>query len=280
MRLTLFTASFLSVVAAGWTLLDAGAPSDGPARKPALREVTIDGAPVRITLDRDRVPVGESVQVGIALTEAHAGGLDVRVAVLEQSGSPMARVMPPPREISSQVVHLGDSPTQLPIKLAGDAVDPTVDPLLLAGNATQYTIEVSSIKKDAGAVAALPVFAYQPEAFRLTVDAPAAGKDGDTVDVVVHVESLSDKPLRGLGFSATSTFATINDNPTIETLAPGEQQTLTLHGTRIAPIAGLPALVQAYGWASYGGSATAYVTLDASGAIAERASEPFTSWGS
>ena len=222
MKLTtsLFAVSFLSAVAAGWAQLDADAPTDGPAGKPALRDVTIDGHAMHLAVDRDRVVAGDQVHVRLAMTDAPRKGLDVRVTLLEQVSQPMARMVPPPRKVEEQIVHLGAEARTLAFTLAGPAAGG--DPIRAAGRATQYTVAVRSARKHGGTGgAAIPVFAYQPQAYAITIDPPPPGAEGTPVDLTVHVKSLVDKPLTAIQLGASSSFAKLVDAPTIATLAPG-----------------------------------------------------------
>lgn len=273
---TWFAASFVSVVVAGWNHLDASEPEDGPAAAPALREVTIDGHPLRVGVDHARVAAGAVVHATIAMTDAPAAGLDVQVRVLQQTGSAMSRIQSPPREVSSQRVHVGAAATVVPITLAGIVGAAGADPLATAGAATQYTIVVTSTRaNDPGAGAYLPVFAYQPEAYRLTIEPPGPGQVGDAVEVAVRVKSLAATPLKDLTIGLGTSFLTVADSPVIAELAPGAETVVRIKATRIAPPDG-PLFLQATGWAAYGGSASAWLTLAKdSGAVEGGASEPY-----
>lgn len=267
----LFTATFVSTVTAGWALLGAGADVDGPARQPALREATIGGRKVAVVVDRDRVPVGETVHVTLALEGARheEPGVDVKVRVLEQTGSPMSRSMPPPREVQTQIVHLGAAPSNLAIALDGEAAGPGQDAVRVAGKATQYTVIVSAAK-DLDGAAAVPVFAYRPEAYHLTIDAPAPGKAGEPVAVTIHVKNVAAAELTAIRIGLSSNFISTDESPLVASLAPGAETTVVVHGKRTAP-AGTEPMVQASGWAGYGGTSAAWITVDpATGAIAAR----------
>ncbi|MCA9679557.1 MAG: hypothetical protein H6709_06465 [Kofleriaceae bacterium] len=288
---TLFTASFVSVVVAGWNHLDAVAPVDGPADAPARHEVSIDGHAVRIELDHERIPAGQAIHATIAMVDPGPGGMDVKVQLLEQTGSMASRMPSPPREVSSQRVHLGADATTVPITLAGVARGDDADPLDFAGSATQYTLVVTAAGDGAAATgngngnglqrfavdggAYLPVFAYEPEAYRLTIDAPAPGKVGDPVDVTIHVESLATRPITELTIGMGASFLEAADSPVIAKLAPGATTDVHVRATRVDPQDG-PMLIQAYGWATKGGSAAAWLTVDRdTGAVVRRASEPY-----
>ena len=268
---TLFTVSFVSAALAGWYQLDARQDEDGPAKKPVITRVTLDGNELSVGVDRQRVPAGETVNVTLAVTRGTPG--EVRLNVMEQSSEMGSRMEPPPRTIATQIVKLGAEPTTVPIELSG-MVRPSSDPLQNAGAATRYTIVVTS-DKDGSAQAALPVFAYEPEAYQLTVDAPTAAGVGEPVDVTVHVKSLVDKPLTGITIGLSSSFITPTDSPVIDTLAAGDEQTIVVHGTRTEQPDGTPLLVQAYGYAGYGGTAQAWAEIDDGGALTARASEPY-----
>lgn len=271
---TLFTVSFLSAVAAGWYHLDASQEKDGPARKPALTRVTLDGNELAIGVDRERVPAGESVKLSLAMVSGKGG--EVRVMVQEQSASFDSRMEPPARTISSQIVSVGEKEAVVPIDLAGILRPGDPDPLMTAGSATRYTVLVMS-DTDGSATAAVPVFAYEPEAYQLTVDAPTAGGVGEPCDVTVHVKSLADKPLTGITIGLSTSFISTSDAPVVETLAAGDETTVTVHGTRLETTDDQPLLVQAYGYATYGGTAQAWATVDRdSGKLAQRASEPYS----
>ncbi len=291
----LFTSTFTIVVAAGLVQLDAGPEADGPARKPAMHEAVVGGRHLQVSLDRERVPAGEAVHLTITATDPDAGtGGRLRIALLEQSGSRMSRVMMPPTEVWHHEVRLGREPLSVPVTLGGPA-DGVIagsgaagDPLTIAGRATQYTVVVTAAPPDGkghgGALASaeadtvaglyVPVFAYQPEAFRLTIDPPAAGKPGDPVDVTVRVKSLAGKPLTGISLGLSSEVFAIDDQPRIASLAPGAEQVVHLHGHRTAVAAG-PVTLQAFASADYGGTAGAWATIDATdGSLVARASEP------
>jgi hypothetical protein len=277
---TLFASSFAIVVAAGLVQLDAGPEADGPATRPALHELTIGDHTLELGLDRERVPTGEAIRLSIVGREGRGAGDKLRVALLEQTGSPMSRSMAPPREVFHQdVVVARDGALSLPIKLAGAAARrpkgaPTVDPLLTAGRATQYTIVVSAAGGGGPGDAAiyLPVFAYEPEAYKLEVEPVVAGAPGTAIDVAVKVTSLVDAPLRGITVGGSSELASIGQPATIAELAPRASVTVHLKGTRVAAAEG-PAMVQAYGYAELGGTAAAWARFADDGTLVARASE-------
>jgi hypothetical protein len=270
---TLFTVSFVSAAAAGWVHLDAAQDPDGPARAPTLTRASIDGKEMVVGVDRDRVTAGGKVELSLAMVEAQGG--EVRLMVQEQSAEMDSRMETPPRTISSQLIRVDGEGTTVPIELAGMLRDKNADPLLTAGAATRYTLVVAS-DTDGKVAAALPVFAYEPEAYRLTVEAPTPAGVGEPTDVTVKVENLTDKPLTGIGIGLSSSFITTDQASLIETLAPGEETTVTFRGTRVeAPEEGA-LLIQAFGWAHYGGTAAAWATVDrGSGALTASKSEPY-----
>jgi len=265
----LFTSSFVAVVASGWARIDAGGNSDGPAAQPVHREIQIGDRTVALQLDRERVPSGQPIHLTLAATGSERRGLDVEVAVMEQTGSRMARSMPPPREVSRRTVHLASAPVELPLTLAGPVRGEGVDPLTVAGAARQYTIVVTG-KGDAASSggAWLPVFAYQPEAYRLTVTPPTA-EVGQQAELAIEVESLVDKPLRDLTIGIGSNFLEVDGGAHLAELAPGEHAVVHVKVRRTATSEGQPLRIDVTGWAGYGGSSTSWVTVDqATGEIA------------
>jgi hypothetical protein len=287
-----FVSSFALAVAAGWGALDAGPEQEGAPEKPALRTITVGDARVAIELDRDRVPAGESITVRLASIEPKPGQkpLDLEVTLLEQSGSPMSRSMPPPMEVSRTKVQLAaTTPSVLAFKLDPRRTRTSLgvasnDPLQIAGSGTQYTVVVTAPgKKNAeGAAAYVPLFAYHPEAYQLTIEPPASGsaKAGETLEVRVRVKSLADKKLRNITLGMSSTFATIEASPVVAELAPGAETVVTLtarvNDGGMKALGANPAMWQVFGWAEYGGTAAAYATVDAgSGKLVARASRAF-----
>ena len=286
-----FATCFVVGVGAGWAHLDAGPEPDGPARQLARQEATIGGARIAVSLDRERVRAGDPLVVTLARIERPDGAGDtaLRVALLEEDGSMMSRSMPPPREVMTREVTLGARPVMLSLALAGKADDEfgaePADPLKTAGSATRYTIVVTAARPVDGAGIYLPAFAYRPEAFQLSIETPAAGKDEDVVELAVRVKSLAKATLEGINLSVSSSLFTITDRPRLESLAPGEEVVVRVTGKRVAlpldnmqadaPPLVLPPLVLANGWAEYGGTATAWASLDPdSGKRVRGASEP------
>lgn len=255
--LTLFTVSFVSTVAAGWSRLDAVQDANGPEHKPVLGHVQIDGNDVIAKLDRDRVTAGGKVQLSLGATRTG----EVRVTVQEQSMMMDSRMEPPARTISSKIVEVGPDGVVETIELAGALREDDADPLLTAGSAVRYSILVGSDQHPNGA-AVLPVFAYEPEAYRLTVEAPTPGGVGEPADVQVRVENLSKKALTGLSISLSSTFVAASDTASIASLEAGDETTVTIHGTRVETQDTYPLVVQAFGYATYGGTSSAYLTVD------------------
>ena len=66
----------------------------GPADAPARHEVSIDGHAVRIELDHERIPAGQAIHATIAMVDPGPGGMDVKVQLLEQTGSMASRRRP------------------------------------------------------------------------------------------------------------------------------------------------------------------------------------------
>lgn len=268
MRLSsiLFASSFTLIVATGWAHLDAGPNADGPAQLAVVQELTVAGHKIGVTLDRGRVVAGSEVHLTVGAVPPDLVGRELAVRVLAQTGSPMSRVPTPPREVAKAMVRLAATPATLPLTLPGLG-GRGGDRLAVAGRISQYTISVDPAGREDAAVA-LPAFAYEPEAFQLAIDAPAAGRAGDALDLTVRVTSVADAPLRGLTVRASGTLFTSSDEVRIATLAPGATAVVTLHGVRGEPGAG-DATLAVYGSAERGGTASLWTRLDAdTGALA------------
>lgn len=261
MRLTsiLFATSFTLIAATGWVHLEAGPTDDGPAERRAVQELAVAGQRVGVSLDRARVPAGAAVRLTVSGVEPGAAGRELAVRVMAQTSSPMSRVPTPPREVARATVRLATSPATIPLTLPGMGAR---DRLAVAGRITQYTIVVSDGDERDAAAVALPAFAYEPEAFRLAIDPPAAGPAGAPVDVTVRVTSVADAPLRGVAIRVGGSLVTSSDEARVARLAPGETAVVTLHGVRGEAGAGDGSLV-AYGNAERGGTASLWTRLDA-----------------
>ncbi|MBK7077617.1 MAG: hypothetical protein IPH44_35510 [Myxococcales bacterium] len=261
MRLTsiLFATSFTLAVATGWVHLEAGPNDDGPAELRAVQELAVAGQRVGVSLDRARVPAGAAVRLTVSAVEPGAAGRELAVRVMAQTGSPMERVPTPPREVARATVRLATAPVTIPLTLPGAPA--RADRLATAGRITQYTVVVSDGHARDAAVVALPVFAYEPEAFRLAIDPPAPGPAGTPVDVTVRVTSVADAPLRGVVIRAGGSLFTSSDAARVVSLAPGATAVVTLHGVRGEVGAGDASLV-AYGNAERGGTASLWTRLD------------------
>lgn len=266
MRITsiLFATSFTLIAATGWAHLEAGPDDDGPAELRAVQELAVAGQRVGVSLDRARVPAGAAVQLRVSAVEPGAAGRELAVRVMAQTGSPMARVPTPPREIARATVRLATTPVTIPLTLPGLGAR-AADRLAVAGRITQYTIVVSDGDGDGEgrdpAVVALPAFAYEPEAFRLAIDPPAPGPAGAAVDVTVRVTSVADAPVRGLTIRASGSLFTSSDEARVASLAPGATAVVTLHGVRGEVGAG-EATLTAYGSAERGGTASLWTRLE------------------
>lgn len=252
----LFASSFTLVVATGWAHLDAADDGDGPAEKPVVQQLSLDGKRVTATLDRGRVPAGESVTLTLAAVDPGLAGRELPVRVMAESGSRMSRVTPPPRQLTASTVRLGSEPVTLSFALPGPG-RPGADPLNLAGQATRYSIEVG----EGGDRIALPAFAYQPEAFHLTLEAPGPVRVGKPVDVAVRVKSLAREPLRDLTVGASSPLFVVDEPARLATLDPGAEVVLHLRGRGI-PRDDAPPMIYAYGTAARGGTTATTVELD------------------
>lgn len=259
MRLTsiLFATSFTLIAATGWVHLEAGPTEEGPAEVRAVQELAVAGQRVGVSLDRRRVPAGAAVRLTVSGVAPDTIGRELAVRVMAQTSSPMSRVPTPPREVASATVQLATSPVTIPLTLPGLGAR---DPLAVAGRITQYTVVVSDGDQRDAAVA-LPVFAYEPEAFRLAIDPPAPGPAGAPVDVTVRVTSVADAPLRGVAIRVGGSLVTSSDEARVARLAPGETAVVTLHGVRGA--VGADASLVAYGNAERGGTASLWTRLDA-----------------
>ena len=263
MRLTsiLFATSFTLIAATGWVHLEAGPTDDGPAERRAVQELAVAGQRVGVSLDRARVPAGAAVRLTVSGVAPEAIGRELAVRVMAQTSSPMSRVPTPPREVARATVRLATSPVTIPLTLPGTGA-PARDRLAVAGRITQYTIVVSDGDQRDPAAVALPAFAYEPEAFRLAIDPPAAGPAGAPVDVTVRVTSVADAPLRGVAIRVGGSLVTSSDEARVARLAPGETAVVTLHGVRGEARDGDASLV-AYGNAERGGTASLWTRLDA-----------------
>ncbi|MBL8620938.1 MAG: hypothetical protein JNK64_06525 [Myxococcales bacterium] len=267
MRLTsiLFATSFTLIAATGWVHLEAGPNDDGPAERRAVQELAVAGQRVGVSLDRARVPAGAAVRLTVSGVEPGAAGRELAVRVMAQTSSPMARVPTPPREVARATVRLATAPVTVPLTLPGMGAR---DRLAVAGRITQYTVVVSDGDQRDAAVA-LPVFAYEPEAFRLAIDPPAPGPAGAPVDVTVRVTNVADAPLRGVTIRASGSLFTSSDAARVARLAPGATAVVTLHGVRGEVGVGEASLV-AYGSAERGGTASLWTRLDpGSGGLTE-----------
>jgi hypothetical protein len=82
--------------------------ADGGAAPSAARVVKLGDAKFAVTLDRTRVQPGERIKVAMSIENPgpRERVTEVEIAVLERTGSPMARVMPPPTVRHTETVTM------------------------------------------------------------------------------------------------------------------------------------------------------------------------------
>jgi hypothetical protein len=82
--------------------------ADGEAAPSPVRVVKVGDAKLAVSLDRTRVKPGESVTVAMSIENPgpRERVTELEIAVLERTGSPMARVLPPPTVRHTQSVTM------------------------------------------------------------------------------------------------------------------------------------------------------------------------------
>lgn len=269
-----FLATLALALPAGWSSLTAGPDNEGAAERPALATIQVGEAQVTVFSESTTVPVGGTLNLAMIATASSSRDADVKVTLYEQRSEPMSRMGSAPVEIETRTIHLvaapeGGEPVAVKFKLKGYVRQPTEDPIAVAGQATQYTVIIAPKSSEnwegAGAVTAV---AYFPEAYALAIE-PLAVKPGENTEIVVRVKNTSGKQLKGVTLSAAGDHLQMGNDTMqhrLETLEPGAEVVVKFKGTYVNP-EGATTNVYVYGWAEYGGSSAARVTIEPSGKV-------------
>src|SRR3990172_3528786 len=105
-----FIATLSLLIPAGWDYLGAGGPEEGPSDRPPIQTADYQGVKIALTTDHALYEDGGTVRVLVAATSSDARKVPLEVAIMEQTGSEMSRVMTPPREIGKKSILMVSGP--------------------------------------------------------------------------------------------------------------------------------------------------------------------------
>jgi hypothetical protein len=298
-----FTATVSLLIPAAWHTTAADLPADGALVKPPTESFKVNGAEVKVEVDRGAVAAGGEVHVKLYAISDKPQRLSLSVQEQTTSSMPGDRVERAPDVLSRRTVHLvagpdGGKPQELAFHLPAAKGK--------KGGVRQYSFLVQPSKPsgddDDGEQAALvSVITHDPEAYSVTIEPPAHVTPGEPFELTVRVKNPGQKAIHAVHVDLTpapeviyanlgpSQSPVYGSNPgaeeadtltvkataggeedaiTIDALAPGEEKVVMY---KVAPGKPLPRYAfMASAWSRDAGNALDWKSVDAPAPVAAK----------
>ncbi len=105
-----FFATVLIAVPAGWHLLGADIQTDGPATRPKLKTLQVDGVKVSVELDRGVLMAGGTLKATLIATSDTPKTISLDVRAMEDMGIGEERVSNPPQQVGRRRITIESAP--------------------------------------------------------------------------------------------------------------------------------------------------------------------------
>ncbi len=105
-----FFATLLIAVPAGWHALGADIQTDGPATRPKLKTLQVDGVKVSVELDRGVLMAGGTLKATLIATSEKSKTISLDVRALEDMGYGEERVANPPQQVGKRRITIESAP--------------------------------------------------------------------------------------------------------------------------------------------------------------------------
>ena len=298
-----FTATVSLLIPAAWHTTAADLPADGALVKPPVESFKVNGAEVKVEVDRGAVAAGGEVHVKLYAISDKPQRLSLSVQEQTTSSMPGDRVERAPEVLSRRTVHLvagpdGGKPQELAFRLPASKGK--------KGGVKQYSFLVQPSKpaaddEDGEAAALVSVITHDPEAYSVVIEPPAHVTPGEPFELTVRVKNPGAKaihdvhvdltpapevmyanlgggesPIYGSNPSAEDGEALTvkaaaggeDDAITIDTLSPGEEKVVSY---KVAPGKPLPRYAfMASAWSRDAGNALDWQSIDAPAPVAAK----------
>lgn len=245
-------ATIAVVVPAGWRVLDADIPTDGPKLRPAAKTAKIGDGSVELQIDRGAILAGGKINATLVATADRAHDVTVALTAYQDMGFGEGRVSNPPQVVGKRTLTLhaapgGGTPVVATFKIGTANTD---------GWTSRYyvTARPSKVKED-DEVASAEFFAWGGNSFAMTLEAPEKVPASGSFDFAVRVKNTTKQPIMNLTATAGGRFSSSldgvsiyagdefsvenldtatrdNDEDDTQALAPGAERTLHL---RVVP---------------------------------------------
>jgi len=202
-----FLATVLIAVPAAWRVLDADIQRDGPATKPKVQTIEIDGAKITVELDRGLLMAGDKLVARLVATSETPRTIALDVRAMEDMGYGGERIPNPPRQVGRRKLNIQAIP-------GGKITDVafTLGSRGKKGSARWFDIEVARLgtKRDddrftsEDAEDGLPSTArvgaatWSGNSFAMTIEPPAVIPDDQNFTVAVRVTNTTKQPIQWL----------------------------------------------------------------------------------
>ncbi|HEY4059378.1 MAG TPA: hypothetical protein VGM39_22325 [Kofleriaceae bacterium] len=119
-----FVATVAVAVPAGWHALTADITKDGPGTRPAEQELVVDGATVKVQLDRGIMMSGSQIKATLVATAETERDITLDVRALQDNGYGGERVPNPPTIVGKKTIKVhatpeGGTPTEVAFAMNG-----------------------------------------------------------------------------------------------------------------------------------------------------------------
>jgi hypothetical protein len=295
-----FTATVSLLIPAAWHTTAADLPVDGALVKPPIESFEVDGVTVKVEADRGAVASGGEVHLKLVAISDKPQKLAVTVREQTTAAYPGDRVERAPETLSTRELHLvsgpgGGKPQEIAFRLPASRGK--------KGGVKQYSFLVQPTKGGTGdhdedIAALVSVITHDPEAYSVSIEAPADVVAGKAFEIAVRVKNPGKQALRNVHVELSPAPEVLYanrggmgpgvysgaENPdlavkavgggeddealSIASLAPGEEKVLHY---KVEPGKPLPRYaLMATAWSSDGGNALDWKSIETPAAVATK----------
>jgi hypothetical protein len=215
--LAAFVATVLVAVPAAWHALDADIQTDGPATRPKLQTLELDGATVTIELDRGMLKAGGQLKATLVATSDTPRTIKLDVTAWQNMGYGEERVENPARQAGKRTIKIDAAPGGgKPVDVAFTLGERGKKGVMSWFDVVVMQSGVKATEDYAPPSASVGAATWSGNTYAMKVEPPAKIPTDATFKVAVRVKNTTKKPVPwlevDLGGATAMSFGDLESN--------------------------------------------------------------------